>query len=68
VNLPHLPPDSPEPQLIFCQPCTQPLPVKYQVTEHGYHYQGEYHLRDRSAGTDVDVCFSGNIAVTLISL
>jgi 5'-nucleotidase len=33
-----------------------------------FHYQGEYAKRQRLQGTDVDVCFSGNIAVTLIKL
>lgn len=68
VNFPHLTPDRPEPEIIFCQPCTQPLPVKYRIADGRYHYEGEYHLRDRLAGTDVDACFSGNIAVTSISL
>jgi broad specificity polyphosphatase/5'/3'-nucleotidase SurE len=33
-----------------------------------FHYAGEYSKRDRAAGTDVDVCFGGNIAVTQIFL
>lgn len=68
VNLPHLPPDSGDPEIIFCQPSTQPLPVKYRMTENGFYYEGEYAKRDRHPGTDVDVCFSGNIAITQISL
>jgi 5'-nucleotidase len=28
------------------------------------HYEGDYHRRSRIAGADVDVCFSGKIAVT----
>lgn len=28
------------------------------------YYVGEYGKRDRTPGSDVDVCFSGNIAVT----
>lgn len=68
VNLPHLTPDSPEPEIIFCSPSTDPLPVDYRVEGDLYHYQGEYARRDRSQGSDVDVCFAGHIAVTLISL
>jgi 5'-nucleotidase len=68
VNLPHVEPDSPQPEVIFCEPSTQPLPVKYRVEGDLYHYEGEYAKRDRAMGTDVDVCFSGNIAVTLIRL
>lgn len=68
VNFPHLPPDSPDPPIIFCQPSIHPLPVKYRIEDDAFHYQGEYSARDRAPGSDVDVCFSGNIAITQISL
>lgn len=68
VNLPCLAPDEPEPEIIVCQPSTQPLPVKYRIEGDYYHYQGVYGTRDRAPGTDVDVCFSGNIAVTQLRL
>ena len=66
VNLPHLEPDQPEPKIILCEPSTAPLPVDFRVEEDMYYYQGEYAKRDRTSGTDVDICFGGNIAVTLI--
>ncbi len=66
VNLPHLEPEQPEPKIILCEPSTAPLPVDFRVEEDMYYYQGEYAKRDRTLGTDVDVCFGGNIAVTLI--
>jgi broad specificity polyphosphatase/5'/3'-nucleotidase SurE len=31
-------------------------------------YTGDYHTRPRQPGRDVDVCFSGHIAVTQIPL
>lgn len=68
VNLPHLEPESPDPEIIFCKPSNQPLPVNYQVEGDLYYYYGEYAKRERTPGTDVDVCFSGNIAVTLLSV
>ena len=68
VNLPHLEPGTAEPEIVFCEPSTQPLPVDYRVEGNLYHYRGEYAKRDRASGTDVDVCFSGNIAVTQIRL
>ena len=69
VNLPHLEADAPEPEIVLCQPSIDPLPVEFRRAEGDlYHYQGEYALRDRTPGTDVDVCFGGNIAVTLIRL
>lgn len=68
VNLPHLESDQPEPKIVLCEPSIDPLPVKFRIEENTYYYQGEYAKRDRTPGTDVDVCFGGNIAVTLIRL
>jgi 5'-nucleotidase len=68
VNLPHLSPADPPPDIVFCQASTQPLPVNYRVEGNEYHYTGEYAARDRHPGTDVDVCFSGHIAVTQLKL
>lgn len=68
VNLPHLEPDQPEPKIILCEPSIAPLPVNYRIEDDMYYYYGEYAKRDRHPGTDVDICFSGNIAVTLIRL
>lgn len=68
VNLPHLEPGEPDPEVVFCEPCTQPLPIKYRVEGENLFYAGEYAMRDRTPGTDVDVCFSGRIAVTQIKL
>ena len=68
VNLPHLEPDQPEPKIILCEPSIAPLPVDFKVEGDTYYYQGEYAKRDRTPGTDVDICFGGNIAVTLIRL
>ncbi|WP_026079599.1 5'/3'-nucleotidase SurE [Spirulina subsalsa] len=68
VNLPHLPPGSPEPELVFCEPSTDPLPLNYRIEGELYHYEGVYEERDRTPGSDVDVCFGGNIAITQIRL
>lgn len=68
VNLPHLEPGDPDPQVVFCEPSTQPLPVNYRIEGEDFYYVGEYAKRDRTPGTDVDVCFSGNIAVTQLRL
>ncbi|MGV2827620.1 5'/3'-nucleotidase SurE [Myxosarcina sp. GI1(2024)] len=68
VNLPHLEPDAPEPEIVFCDLSIDPLPVDFEVEGDLYYYRGEYAKRERTPGTDVDVCFSGNIAVTLIEL
>mgnify|MGYP001791750855 FL=1 len=68
VNLPHLAPGSAEPEIVFCKHSTQPLPVEYKREGEYFYYVGEYGNRDRAAGTDVDVCFGGNLSVTQISL
>lgn len=69
VNLPYLEPEEPDPEWIFCRPSTDPLPAVYRIINGEYYqYVGEYEKRDRAPGTDVDVCFGGQIAVTQISV
>ncbi|MGJ3251339.1 MAG: 5'/3'-nucleotidase SurE [Elainellaceae cyanobacterium] len=68
VNLPHLTPDDPDPELVMCSACTQPLPTDYDLDGDTIQYAGSYGDRDRDPGGDVDVCFSGKIAVTKIQL
>jgi 5'-nucleotidase len=68
VNLPHLQPGEPEPEIVFCQACTKPLPVNYRLDGDDFYYVGEYGKRDRTPGSDVDVCFAGNIAVTQLKV
>ncbi|MBD1839006.1 5'/3'-nucleotidase SurE [Coleofasciculus sp. FACHB-64] len=68
VNLPHLLPGDPDPEVVFCEPSRQPLPVNYRVEGDNFYYVGEYAKRDRTPGSDVDVCFSGKIAVTQLRL
>ncbi|WP_414551580.1 5'/3'-nucleotidase SurE [Anabaena sp. CCY 0017] len=68
VNLPHLQLGDADPQIVFCQPCTKPLPIHYRMDGDDFYYVGEYSQRDRTPGSDVDVCFSGNIAVTLLKV
>jgi 5'-nucleotidase len=68
VNLPHLEPGDPDPDIIFCEPSTSALPSNYRIEGEDFYYVGEYASRDRTPGTDVDVCFSGKIAVTQLRL
>ena len=68
VNLPHLTEIDPEPDLIFCSSCTQPLPTEFKVEDDKFYYIGEYGKRRRDPGSDVEVCFGGGIAVTKICL
>ncbi len=71
VNLPHLEADEKkEPQVVFCPLDPNPLPLNYRHEEEKdeYHYAGSYATRKREAGTDVDVCLGGNVAVTELRL
>lgn len=68
VNLPHLQPDAPDPELVFCTLCTQPLPNEFRIEGEAFIYSGEYPKRARDPGADVEVCFGGNIAITEIRL
>ncbi len=69
VNLPLLPPDAPEPAVVWCPLDPKPLPLNYRHEEEsGLYFAGDYNLRERTPGADVDNCFSGHIAVTAVKL
>ena len=69
VNFPHLTADAPEPDIVSCPLDPNPLPLSYRHEENGHHlYDGDYQARQRKAGSDVDTCFTGSIAITAIRL
>jgi 5'-nucleotidase len=70
VNFPALAAEAPEPEVVFCPLDPNPLPLSYRHEEEsGRHvYDGVYFDRRRVAGSDVDVCFGGRIAVTEVRL
>jgi 5'-nucleotidase len=68
VNLPHLASGEPEPNIVEAPLDPNPLPLSFIHGEEGMQYNGDYHNRQRLPGSDVDVCFGGNIAVTLVRL
>lgn len=69
VNLPILPRDAPDPEIVWCPLDPKPLALNYRHEEEsGLYYAGDYHLRDRTPGADVDVCFGGKIAITAVRL
>jgi 5'-nucleotidase len=57
-----------DPDIVFCDRCTQPLPTAFAVDETGFRYTGAYAERLRDAGRDVEVCFSGRISVVKIRM
>ena len=68
VNLPHPEPGGPEPVMVFCDVDPSPLPLAYEVDPETSkaRYRGVYQHRARRHGSDVDLCFGGKIAVSLI--
>jgi 5'-nucleotidase len=70
VNLPHLPPgDLPPPPRIMAAPCRAPLLVSFDSTEvapgrYQHLYSARYENRPAESGSDVAVCFGGEIAVS----
>jgi 5'-nucleotidase len=68
VNLPNLEAGAPMPEVVFCPINPYPLPLNYRREGDSLHYSGNYHDRRRDAGTDVAVCFGGQIAVSLLRL
>ena len=68
VNLPHPAPGAPEPEVVFCPLDPSPLPLDFRHEEGSALYTGDYQARARVAGADIDVCFGGRIAVSLIRM
>jgi 5'-nucleotidase len=68
VNLPHPEAAAPEPEIVFCPIDPSPLPLSYCVVDERALYCGDYQQRARQPSSDVDICFRGQIAVTLIRL
>ena len=69
VNLPDLEANSADPEVVWCPLDPKPLPLNYRHEEEsGLYYAGDYRLRPRTPGADVEVCFGGRIAVTAVRL
>jgi 5'-nucleotidase len=66
VNFPHLEPDQPDPDIVCCPLDPSPLPLNYRVESDQAVYAGDYQARARRPNGDIDVCFSGRIAVSSI--
>jgi 5'-nucleotidase len=69
VNLPILPPGAAKPEVVWCALDPKPLPLNYRHDEEtGLYHAGDYQLRHRTPGADVDICFGGRITVTAVRL
>jgi 5'/3'-nucleotidase len=69
VNLPNLPPGVERPEVVWCPLDPNPLPLNYRHEEESdLYYAGDYQLRHRTPGADVEICFGGRIAITAVRL
>ncbi len=68
VNLPHAEPGAPDPSIVFCSLDPSPLPLAYCVEGDVSYYCGDYQKRAHRSSSDVDVCFGGQIAVSLVRM
>jgi 5'/3'-nucleotidase len=69
VNLPHLDSHDGDPDVVWCELDPKPLPLNYRHEEEsGLFFAGDYRLRERTPGADVDVCFNGSIAITPVRM
>lgn len=57
-----------EPDIVFCESCTQPLPTDFKIDEAGFRYVGAYEDRLRDPDGDVEVCLRGHISVVKVQL
>jgi 5'-nucleotidase len=67
LNLPHPEPGAPLPEIVLCPPDPSPLPLAYSSTESGSLYSASYQSRPRRSNHDIDVCFNGQISLSLLS-
>ncbi|MBS3758763.1 MAG: 5'/3'-nucleotidase SurE [Desulfobacterales bacterium] len=68
INMPHPLYLGSELEYQFCRLEKRPYDYIFLNNSDRYHYTGSIHDRPRAAGTDVAVCYSGQIAVTLMEL
>ena len=68
INLPSPLTAAPQVTHRICPLDTHPHRYRYARDNGTYRYEGIIHDRPRSSGSDVDICFSGRISVTLLEI
>ena len=68
INLPSPLRTDSTPQIRFCPLDTHPHHYRYTREEGNYRYRGIIHNRPRTLGSDVDVCFKGEISMTRMEI
>jgi 5'-nucleotidase len=66
VNLPHGEAIGLAPLVVRCSVDPSPLPSQYRWSGNQATYEGVYAERPRLTGLDIDVCFGGQIALSLV--
>lgn len=64
VNLPNPSDSSEKPGFIDCVAAAGHLTMEFEEEEAGVRYIGDYHGRPAVPGSDVHVCYSGNVSIT----
>jgi 5'-nucleotidase len=67
VNLPSNENEEGMPKLVECPAEPQPLAVRYEREGDQFRYRGVYQERPRRDGSDVDLCFRGQITASRLS-
>lgn len=67
VNLPFAP-ESDDPEVVLTSPDPSPHDVHYTAVDGGFKYAGIFLNRPRQTGLDIDVVFSGKIAVSILTV
>ena len=68
INLPSPLATDDEVECRICPLDTHPHSYRYNAENGFYRYEGIIHDRPRTAGSDVDVCFGGAIAMTVMEI
>lgn len=68
VNFPDPTSTEATPELVECSLTSHALPLHFEEHASGLRYSGDYHARSRSNDDDVDVCFSGNVSMSRVSV
>jgi len=68
VNFPDASAQPDPPEIVFCPVDVQHYQFEYEAGADGLRYRGDYHNRPRTPGRDIDVCFSGEISVSKLTV
>ena len=68
VNFPDASTQADPPEIVFCPVDVQHYQFEYETGDGGLRYRGDYHNRPRTPGRDIDVCFSGEISISKLTV